>query len=163
MTNIYSHLPDGPRSSNQALVQALGDWFVQDHRDCDSLWVAVEEGASTDLDATKEALGNFDSQLRNHLRMEEEVLFPAIERATGMGGMGPTEMMRQEHIGMRRLLDAMAQSDDLELILEQGDTLMMLIAQHNSKEEGVLYPLAVQVLGPVARDLISAMGLGSAS
>lgn len=163
MTSIYSRLPQGAQSSNQTLAQALGDWFVQDHRDCDSLWVAVEEGASADLSTAKAALAAFDTQLRHHLRLEEEVLFPAIERATGMGGMGPTEMMRQEHVGMRRLLDAMAQGDDLELILEQGDTLMMLIAQHNSKEEGILYPLAVQVLGPVARDLIAALGMGSAS
>ena len=162
MTNIYSRLPQGPQSSNAALVQALGEWFVQDHRDCDNLWVAVEEGASLDLASLQVALGAFDNQLRRHLRLEEDVLFPAIERATGMGGMGPTEMMRQEHTQMRRLLDAMANSDDMDLILEQGDTLMMLIAQHNSKEEGVLYPLAVQVLGPAARDLITAMGLGSA-
>ena len=46
MTNIYSRLPQGPQSSNAALVQALGEWFVQDHRDCDNLWVAVEEGAT---------------------------------------------------------------------------------------------------------------------
>jgi iron-sulfur cluster repair protein YtfE (RIC family) len=151
------------RGDPSALAQALGDWFVQDHRDCDDLWVGVEEAASRGLPATREALGRFDAQLRRHLRLEEEQLFPALERATGMGGMGPTEMMRMEHQQMRRLLDAMAAGQDLDLLLEQGDTLMMLIQQHNSKEEGVLYPLAVDRLGPHARELLQAMGIGGAA
>ena len=82
--------------------------------------------------------------------MEEEILFPAIEEKTGMVNQGPTAVMRMEHEQMRGVLDQMAQAieaGDFQATLDQGDTLLMPIQQHNIKEEGVLYPMADQVLG----------------
>ena len=40
---------------------------------------------------------------------------------------------------------ALEAGDTAELI-DQGDTLLMLIQQHNSKEEAMLYPLAERSL-----------------
>jgi len=81
--------------------------------------------------------------------MEEEVLFPAFDSRSGMGGGGPTAMMRMEHQQMRGLLDqigeAMAAGDAQEA-MDIGDTLLMLIQQHNVKEEGMLYPMAENML-----------------
>ena len=37
-------------------------------------------------------------------------------------------------------------SGDLEGALDLGDTLLMLIQQHNVKEEGMLYPMAENML-----------------
>lgn len=66
-----------------------------------------------------------------------------------MGGGGPTAMMRMEHQQMRGLLDqigeAMAAGDAQEA-MDIGDTLLMLIQQHNVKEEGMLYPMAENML-----------------
>ena len=129
----------------------LNAFFSQDHRDCDALWAKAEQAADGDPAAAKEAFQAFDRAMRRHLAMEEEVLFPAFEGAGGMpGGCGPTFVMRQEHEQMRGVLDAIAdavEAGDLNEALDQGDTLLMLIQQHNLKEEGVLYPMAAGVLG----------------
>ena len=66
-----------------------------------------------------------------------------------MGDGGPTAMMKMEHQQMRGLLDligAAMSSGDTEEALELGDTQLMLIQQHNVKEEGLLYPMAENML-----------------
>ena len=77
------------------------------------------------------------------------MLFPAFEAATGMTEAGPTFVMRAEHVQMRALLgrmqDAMERGNLREL-LDQGDSLLILIGQHNQKEERMLYPLAERAL-----------------
>ena len=98
----------------------------------------------------KATLAAFDAKVRRHLAMEEEVLFPAFEEATGMHGAGPTVVMRMEHQQMRALLDTMgkaAETGNIDDVLGHGDTLLMLIQQHNRKEEGMLYPMADNALG----------------
>jgi len=129
----------------------LREYFTLDHRNCDSHWSEFE----TALDAGNEenalaAWQRFDASLRRHLAREEEIMFPAFEEATGMTG-GPTMVMRSEHEQMRGLLTQMgtaAQGGDLREVLDQGDTLHMLIQQHNQKEEGMLYPMAERALAP---------------
>lgn len=126
-------------------------YFATDHRECDAAWAALE-GAVSRGDAVKTAAlwKDFEARMRRHLAMEEEVLFPAIEEATGMRGGGPVAVMRYEHEQMRGLLAEMARraaSGDFDGVLDQGDTLLMVIQQHNAKEEGILYPLADNVLG----------------
>ncbi len=75
----------------------------------------------------------FRGSLLRHFRMEEEVLFPGFETATGSSA-GPTQM--------RAAVDA-GSADDF---LGAADTLMVLMQQHNMKEEGILYPMCDQVL-----------------
>lgn len=118
-------------------------FFTDDHRACDDLWAAVEAaGEKGDGAALSAAFATFDQAMRRHLAMEEEVLFPAFEEKTGIT-MGPTRVMRMEHDQMRGLLAQMAQAaaSDPESVLDHGDTLLMLIQQHNMKEEGMLYPM----------------------
>jgi hemerythrin-like domain-containing protein len=125
-------------------------FFTADHRECDRLWGELEslcrEG---DAKAARDAWTSFDRAMRRHFAMEEEVLFPAVEAAAGlMPHAGPTAVMRSEHEQMRGLLGQMeaAASSDLDELLDLGDTLLMLIQQHNTKEEGILYPMAGRAL-----------------
>ena len=128
----------------------LTAFFEQDHRDCDARWADVEELLDTrDVDAARPAWQKFNTGMRRHLAMEEEVLFPAFESAAKMAGGGPTAVMRMEHQQMRGLLDQIdsaMESGDTEQALDIGDTLLMLMQQHNIKEEGMLYPMAEDVL-----------------
>ena len=130
--------------------ESLAAFFLQDHRNCDTCWAAVEASADGgDAAATNAAWLKFDKTMRTHLQMEEDVLFPAFEAATGMTA-GPTQVMRMEHQQMRGVLDQMAAAlaaGDLQELLDQGDTLHLLIQQHNMKEEGILYPTAERSLG----------------
>ena len=124
-------------------------FFTTDHRSCDELWGAVENAAQAkDAARARTAWQQFDHAMRRHFAMEEEVLFPAFETRTGMVG-GPTAVMREEHVQMRGVLDQMAGAaagDDWNGVVDLGDTLLMLIQQHNVKEEGILYPMAEQML-----------------
>ena len=128
----------------------LADFFAQDHRDCDSRWATLEGLLdSGDTDAGNQAWREFDDGMRRHFAMEEDILFPAFEARSGMGGGGPTAMMRMEHQQMRGLLDqigAAMSTGDTEEALDLGDTLLMVIQQHNVKEEGMLYPMAENML-----------------
>ena len=128
----------------------LTAFFEQDHRDCDARWADVEELLDTqDVDAARPAWVKFDAGMRRHIAMEEEVLFPAFESAAKMGGGGPTAVMRAEHqqmIGLLDQIEAAIGSGDAEQAMDIGDTLLMLIQQHNIKEEGMLYPMAENVL-----------------
>ncbi len=130
--------------------QSLKEFFTLDHRKCDGKWAEVETAAEAGAaDAVAESWCAFQSQLLKHLRMEEEVMFPAFEQATGMTGGGPTFVMRSEHDQMRGLLEQMGAAADAGVhdeLVDLGDTLLMLIQQHNQKEEHMLYPMAEQAL-----------------
>jgi len=128
----------------------LAGFFAQDHRDCDARWADVEELLDNgDVDMARDAWQKYDTGVRRHLEMEEEVLFPAFDARSGMAGGGPTAVMRMEHQQVRGLLDVISElieSGEAENALDHGDTLLMLIQQHNIKEEGMLYPMAENML-----------------
>lgn len=140
---------------------SLAAFFAHDHDEVDGLWARVEAAAeSGDAERVRSAFDDFDRAQRRHISMEENVLFPAFEEATGMTG-GPTQVMRDEHQQMRGLLDQMHRSlvaGDPQEMMDQGDTLLLLIQQHNQKEEGILYPMAEQALGPRWAELRERLG-----
>jgi hemerythrin-like domain-containing protein len=132
------------------IASGLTAFFEQDHRDCDARWADVEELLDTaDIEAARPAWEKYDNSMRRHLDMEEEVLFPAFDVRSGMGGHGPTAVMKMEHQQMRGLLDQIGESiatGDAQEAMDIGDTLLMLVQQHNAKEEGMLYPMAENML-----------------
>ena len=57
--------------------------------------------------------------------------------------------MKTEHRQMIGLLDQIGEAieaGNAQEALDIGDTLLMLIQQHNVKEEGMLYPMAENLL-----------------
>ena len=48
-------------------------------------------------------------------------------------------------------------NEDGEEILEDGETMMILVQHHNVKEEGILYPMADQHLASYREELIERM------
>ena len=128
---------------------SLSGFFARDHRDCDEHWLAVENAIEGgDPAAIGASWDAFDHRQRRHLDIEEQIMFPAFERATGMTS-GPTAVMRMEHEQMRGLLDQMAgavKAGEYPAVLDLGDTLLMLVQQHNQKEEAMLYPMADNAL-----------------
>ncbi len=86
--------------------------------------------------------------MEQHLQQEEQILFPAFEQRSG-NCMGPTQMMRMEHIPMRELLQIMRASlaeRNRRQYLGRSETLLTLMQQHNVKEENVLYPMTDRLL-----------------
>ena len=73
---------------------------------------------------------------------------------------GPTMIMRMEHDQMRQLLNAL--QEDLEKkdrnhFFGVSESLMMLMQQHNMKEEQMLYKMADMHLGSLVSKIIEDM------
>ena len=119
------------------------------HKHCDELFADAEEAcAGNDWTAGGQAFALLNEQLETHFAGEEEILFPAFETATGMTS-GPTEVMRAEHRQMRDLLaqmkGALAERDG-DTFGGAAETLLILMQQHNMKEENILYPMCDSAL-----------------
>jgi len=141
-------------------MHTILEFMGSDHHACDDLFASAEEAvAKKDWDSARSLFDRFQAAMAHHLAMEEEVLFPAFEARTGMS-MGPTQVMRSEHVQMRGLIADMGGAvveSDQDSYLGLSETLNMLMQQHNLKEENVLYPMTDQVLGGERDDLIRSM------
>lgn len=119
------------------------------HRQCDALFANAEEAAQIgQWSQCQDQLGRFAEDLERHFSSEETLLFPAFEAATGMSG-GPTQVMRLEHRQMRELivqLNEAAAHQDAEGFAGAAETLLVLMQQHNLKEENILYPMCDRAL-----------------
>ena len=127
----------------------IKEFMAQDHKDCDLLFAAAENAVSeNNWESATRSFDEFIKAMERHLGVEEEKLFPAFEEATGVV-MGPTEMMRMEHDQMRVLFaemrDALEHQHSDEY-LDVADTLLILMQQHNIKEEQILYNMMDQHL-----------------
>jgi len=129
----------------------------EEHTRCDNLFAELESLVSAEKwDAVVGKFDHFIHAMESHFLDEEDVLFPAFEQRTGHA-MGPTRIMRMEHIQMRQLLNTMRVSVEQrsgEVFLSQSETLLMLMRQHNAKEEQMLYPMSDQVLGGDANAIL---------
>lgn len=147
-------MPTKDRNNMPSLTQILH----QEHQECDQRNAVAEEvSLAGDLDNARDPVLKAVQENLRHFRIEEEILFPAFEAATGMTG-GPTQVMRIEHQQMKGLLEEMRQSlllGNLSRIPKVSETLMLLMQQHNLKEENILYPMMDQHLGNQVESLIA--------
>ena len=131
-------------------MTSISKFMENNHRECDHLFAVAEESvANGKWQKAHSEFDAFRSETERHLKMEEEVLFPAFDAKTGMEG-GPTHVMRSEHQQMRKVIDDMAQAlgnKDGDAYLGLSETLMVLMQQHNMKEENILYPMCDTRLG----------------
>ena len=141
-------------------MKTLLEFMQIHHGQCDQLYA---DGENSLLDEQmEEGVGQitiFLSEMERHFLMEETVLFPTFEDISGMR-QGPTQVMRMEHQQMRNLLARMSDAVtrmDRDEILEVGETLLILMQQHNVKEEGILYPMVDQHLAPYREELMDRM------
>ena len=127
----------------------ISESLIADHRHSDELFAATAKAAERgDWTSCRACCDAFQRALRHHLAIEEQVLFPAFEQATGISA-GPTRVMRHEHQEMRAMLDRIAaavaacDAPGFRLAAQPFTALMKL---HSGKEENVLYPLIDEAL-----------------
>lgn len=141
-------------------MTSISNYMGSDHRRCDELFAIAEGQASKgDWTATKERFDTFHKATEHHFHMEEDVLFPTFEQASGMS-MGPTQVMRMEHGQMRELFASMQEAlerQDSDAFLGDAETLLILMQQHNMKEEQMLYPMTEQTFGAQGEDVLAKM------
>jgi hemerythrin-like domain-containing protein len=135
-------------------MTSIAELMSHDHRECDEVFARIESAASDgDWEEAARALQAFHDALEAHLSAEENTLFPSFEAATGMTE-GPTRMMRMEHVEMRRGVESMRlaiERQDYDDLSGEAETLLILMQQHNMKEENILYPMCdVRLAGELA-------------
>ncbi len=125
-------------------MTSIPEYMTAKHRECDDVFIEAEAAVSdNNWPLASEKWQAFSLELAEHFKQEEETLFPEFEQATGMTG-GPSFMMRMEHQQMRALvqdLDAAMSNKDKDAYLGLSETLMVMMQQHNMKEEMMLYPM----------------------
>lgn len=136
------------------------NYFAAEHRGCDELFFATEGAAQAgDLASCRRTFQQFRAAMELHFHKEEAVLFPRFEQASGLA-TGPTQVMRLEHQQMQGVLAEMEHAlagEDLEECLGHMETLLILMQQHNIKEEQVLYPMCDRILGTAAEALLKTL------
>jgi len=125
------------------------NWLYHDHGEYEAMLEACRQAA--EREDWKRAARLFDelvSRLRLHMRMEEEVVFPAYEEATG-GPQAPTRALREEHDEIVRLLRDLAtvlKTNDSDRFLESLAPLVRAMTRHHEKEEQIFLPMASELL-----------------
>lgn len=141
-------------------MESILEYMSEDHRRCDEQFVVTEQSvADKNWNQAASQFAEFSNALECHFRREERILFPQFERATGHRE-GPTEVMRMEHEQLREILKSMhatLEKHDVDGFLGSSETLLILMQQHNMKEEQILYPMLDNMLSGVADQLIVAM------
>ena len=141
-------------------MNTISSFLTSDHRACDNEFANLENTvASENWEESKTQFDKFSADLLHHFDMEEKVMFPVFEEVTGMT-QGPTLVMRMEHSQMRNILDdlkADIEKKDKNHFFGVSESLMILMQQHNMKEEQMLYAMADMHLGSRVSKVIEDM------
>jgi len=133
----------------------ISNYMKEEHRECDTLFAAAEEAiALNEWEVANERFLAFANETLRHFKEEEEALFPTFENYTGMT-QGPTQVMRYEHEQVRGLIGKMAEAiekNDKDAALSMAESMMILLQQHNMKEEQMLYAMCDRQLPPAMKE-----------
>ncbi|MEO6352203.1 MAG: hemerythrin domain-containing protein [Burkholderiaceae bacterium] len=139
----------------------ISDFMTSNHHACDELFAGAEEHVGNgDWAKGSSDFNAFLAAMKHHFTIEEEVLFPAFDTKTGMDN-GPTFVMRSEHRQMEKIFDDMLKAlaaKDSDDYLGLSETLLMLMQQHNMKEEQMLYRMMDQHLAAETPALLKQIG-----
>lgn len=141
-------------------MMSIFEFMRDDHRACDHHFSDAENAlAAKQIDKAKEHFETFYTLTNHHFDMEERELFITFEKRTGMMG-GPTQMMRYEHQQLRSQLEAMKkaiESGNNDDFFGMAEGFMIMLQQHNMKEEQMLYPMIDRALGTDAELMIQTL------
>ncbi len=141
-------------------METISSYMESEHQACDEFFVDSEQAVSEQKwEQAQKGFSAFHRAILHHFSMEEEILFPAVEEVAG-SSMGPTQVMRMEHEQMRGLFTEMEQAlaaRDADAFLGAAETLLVLMQQHNAKEEQIVYPMSDQLLASRSADVLSRM------
>ena len=129
-------------------MSTIAEFMTADHSTCDNEFAVAEQTAlAGNWSEAETAFNTFRDDMARHFRMEEEVLFPALTSAGGPAG--PVHVMLMEHAQIKELLKQMGAAvarKDAQQYGGLSETLLMVMQQHNHKEENILYPITDQIL-----------------
>lgn len=156
-------LEQGPQAWRVAIAKrkeadpnrTVTEFFQTDHRRLDGIYNRFQEAYKEGR--WEDAAGEFREfrlGLKRHIKAEEEILFPVFEEKTGMHESGPTFVMRMEHKDIQELLDKILDSTegkDRSTVSDASYNLSNILADHNMKEEHILYPESDEFMSETER------------
>jgi iron-sulfur cluster repair protein YtfE (RIC family) len=129
-------------------METIIEFMGNDHKSCDNQFALAEEAVhGGKWQQAEAAFKTFRQHLTHHFHLEEDLLFPALLAAGGPNG--PVQVMTMEHAQMNNLLQQMAAviaNKNTQGYGGLAETLLILMQQHNLKEEQILYPIAQRLL-----------------
>lgn len=146
-------------------LDTVMDYLMTDHRRLDGIMENCRDlAASGNMSGAGAKFIEFRKGLLRHIKIEEGLLFPEFELATGLDKRsGPTGVMRHEHAEIIRLLDLIQdvfESDQPAASEFESlrSAVVALLQEHNGKEERILYPMTDRMMpGPRLRELVGKM------
>ena len=145
-------------------MATVAELMQRSHAACDE-WVARVKAAAGDWPRAAREQASLRRALERHIALEEDVLFPAFEKHSGMYHAGPTRVMRIEHGQLRSLLDVLASATrdrDVNRYLRITDVLSALDREHSTREDRIVYAMIDAALGARAAELIACGALAHA-
>jgi hemerythrin-like domain-containing protein/uncharacterized protein (DUF2249 family) len=147
----HDHHQGQPSSSPTAALRHEHEIILRTLAVAERLGGALTAGQPVDRDALAWVVDFFRTFAdRCHHGKEEQHLFPALERHGIPREGGPIGIMLEEHEQGRRFLAAMASGND-RAVAEAIRGYAQLLRAHIDKENGVLFPMAEQVLSEAER------------
>lgn len=142
------------------------DALSREHREALAILEALETSTRTlansgvspgPLAICQGAVSFLDAEIRAHNQWEEDHLFPRLEAALGPGG--PCMVMRAEHRQLWDMYGALgpvlqaaregrAGPVGLRMLATTAAAIASLLRDHIAKEDGILFPMAREVLTP---------------
>lgn len=142
------------------IMDTICEYLRFDHKRCDDLFAQADTSiAQRDWNNALAHFRQFHDALRQHIRMEEKILFPAFEQIIP-GSSGPIAILRMEHVQIHGIISRMSEAierfDTVDYVLH-AETLTLLMQQHTMKEDDMLYPLLDKALAAKRNTIIRAM------
>lgn len=144
-----------------ATTSAVGTVLEADHHRIDAHFANFARALAEDtVDAV--SFANAGAALRHHIYVEESLHFPPLRRA---GLLAPVLVMLREHGEIWRLLDALDEAigsgTSAADLVADWQVLERALADHNVREENILYPAADRILPlDVAEEVLDGLSSG---
>lgn len=121
-------------------MNETSNWLVHDHRKYDALLSECEMAAEmADWKGAIDLFNKFVAELKLHMQMEDEVLYPFFEKEVS-GASEKIEVLAEEHDEIVRLLRdlvSVIKAKNIEHFLESLLPLHEVMNEHNEHEESV--------------------------
>ncbi|MCB9896167.1 MAG: DUF2249 domain-containing protein [Planctomycetes bacterium] len=132
--------------------RSVSEYLCWDHRRLEELMAGgMALATAGDWEPALRRFAEHRVGLTHHADIEDAILFPAYDVATGKLPDGPTKLMFEEHHGVRNgLADvaAAAKAHDLEALSDAHLRLSDILSEHHAQEEEILFPTMDEALEP---------------
>ena len=120
---------------------------------------AIERARTGRWESARQAWAVYAEGMRRHLRLEEELVFPVLERKYSNGAPRITTPLRLQHHEIGTMVAETAEAiaaQDASRLVELADELLALLIGHERLEEEGVYPQCDHLLTAEQRALLLA-------